>query len=170
MVRPNLNDLPSPSKLGEGFVLRAATRDDSIGLAETLTSAFPEDPWDADRVIRELIDAGDVDTCYVITHGGNIVATTSVQMREIGGNNGTIHWVGCRPGYFGNGFGKALIIACMHRFVELGFTQSNLSTDDHRLPAIRLYLSLGYVPDTSANESHEARWKAVMENLQADQT
>ena len=41
-----------------------------------------------------------------------------------------------------------------------------LQTDDFRLPAIRMYLKLGFTPVYEVEgEDHRARWSAVFERL-----
>jgi mycothiol synthase len=57
-----------------------------------------------------------------------------------------------------------VILAVLHHFRESGCTGAVLETDDHRLPAIRLYLSLGFLPQMVAPD-HPERWRAVFQAL-----
>jgi mycothiol synthase len=56
-------------------------------------------------------------------------------------------------------------LAVLHYLRERGFRAADLSTDDRRLPAIRTYLALGFVPvyltDEERFDDHEARWSAI---------
>jgi hypothetical protein len=53
-------------------------------------------------------------------------------------------------------------------FRDHGFAESLLNTDDFRLPAIALYLSLGFQPEFP-QEAHHARWSAIRTALEARQ-
>jgi len=50
--------------------------------------------------------------------------------------------------------------------VERGCREAILDTDDYRLPAIRTYLRLGFVPD-NLEADHAARWRTIDANLRA---
>jgi mycothiol synthase len=50
--------------------------------------------------------------------------------------------------------------------MQAGFRTIYLSTDDHRLPAMRVYLGLGFVPHLW-REDMPARWEAVQSRLAA---
>jgi len=51
-------------------------------------------------------------------------------------------------------------------FRDHGFAESLLNTDDFRLPAIAMYLSLGFQPE-HREEAHRARWSAIRVALEA---
>ena len=72
--------------------------------------------------------------------------------------------VGTHAGTRGLGAGRLVCLAALHSLQARGYKSVVLSTDDHRLPALKLYLSLGFEP-VYTHESHEARWKRVMAKL-----
>ena len=47
----------------------------------------------------------------------------------------------------GKGIGYTVCAAVTRSLVERGYSRIFLTTDDWRLPAIAIYLKLGYVPD-----------------------
>jgi len=49
---------------------------------------------------------------------------------------------------------------------EIGYADAWLSTDDHRLAAIRTYLALGFEP-VCTDASHAERWQIVRHKLKA---
>ena len=77
---------------------------------------------------------------------------------------GMLHYVGALKSHRGMGLGRAVSLAALYRMKEDGFTTAWLSTDDFRLPAIKTYLDLGFVP-LLVHENQRARWAAVFEKL-----
>ena len=61
-------------------------------------------------------------------------------------DNGLIHWVAVRPNYQGKGLGKA-VLACALEKLSLWHERAMLGTQSKRLPAIALYLDIGFLPD-----------------------
>jgi mycothiol synthase len=161
MRRPDLDDLPTAPT---GVDL--ATAEDAEGLARLLDAAFSEE-WDAARVHRELLDDPTVEAVYVIRDRELIVATASARLlpKDHPGA-GYLHWVASDPQVRGRGLGRAVTIAVLHRFAADGLTATVLETDDERLPAIRVYLAFGYVPQYP-DASHVDRWSKIFRALNA---
>lgn len=77
---------------------------------------------------------------------------------------GELGWVAVSPPHRGKRLSAAVSIAATRRLVAAGYRRVYLSTDDWRLPAIRTYLRIGYVPLLFAPDM-EGRWRAVAGNL-----
>jgi mycothiol synthase len=73
---------------------------------------------------------------------------------------GYLHMLGVMPHHRGKGLGAALVIGTLHYTRSEGLTTQRLLTDDWRLPAIRLYLDLGYDP-LWTDCSHPRRWRKI---------
>ena len=73
-------------------------------------------------------------------------------------------WVAASPAHTGKGLGKVVSAAATARLLGAGYRRIYLRTDDWRLPAIKVYLWLGYIPFLFAADM-ETRWEAVCENL-----
>ncbi|MDP9363358.1 MAG: GNAT family N-acetyltransferase, partial [Chloroflexota bacterium] len=71
------------------------------------------------------------------------------------------------PAHCGRGLGRAVTLATLHRFRELGRRDAVLETDPPRLPAIRLYLALGFRPEPFGPEDDDC-WRSVLAALGAD--
>ena len=170
MRRPDLAELPPlplPTDLPDGYALRLCEKGECASLAAVLDLAFPGDDWDVAKTNKNLLEAEDVRATFVIEHDGKIVATASVQMPPgaVSGT-GTVHWVGADPSQKGKRLGHLVTLAVLHRFIEEGCADANLSTDDARLPAIKTYLNLGFVPDYR-DETHPLRWSRIFQALAA---
>ena len=59
---------------------------------------------------------------------------------------GDIGWLACDPNHRGHGLGFFLTGCATARFLSAGYERIQLHTEAHRLPAIRTYLKLGYLP------------------------
>jgi len=77
---------------------------------------------------------------------------------------GRVHWLYILPGWQGQGVGRALLSFTLHRLAELGHNRAYLTTSTARLPALRLYMNYGFLPDL-AYEDTEAAWRRVAPGL-----
>lgn len=116
-----------------------------------------------DDIIR---NGGDYDPKHVLylSYKGEDVATATAVEKNIFPGEGWLRMVGTIPKARGKGIGRLICVAALHSLCERGYTSAVLSTDDERIPAIKLYLSLGFEPIFTHN-SHKKRWEAVFENL-----
>jgi len=60
--------------------------------------------------------------------------------------------------------GTIVSTAATRRLIEAGYRRIYLLTDDFRLPAIRIYLALGYAPLFHAPGMPE-RWQVVLQQI-----
>lgn len=165
MRRPDLTGLPVLPKLSD-LALRPARPGDEETLAALLRTAFDDDGWTAASVRPKLLDAADVNATYVITDRDIVVATASARLLpEAFPGAGYVHMVAARSDYAGRRLGYTVSLAVLLEFVLLGCQEAVLETDDPRLPAIKTYFRLGFLP-VLRDESHRARWAAVESALQ----
>ena len=68
------------------------------------------------------------------------------------------------PPHRGRRLSRVVCFEATRRLVAAGYREIYLSTDDWRLPAIRTYLDLGYVPLLCASDMDE-RWRLAARNL-----
>jgi mycothiol synthase len=78
---------------------------------------------------------------------------------------GELGWLAGDPAHAGRGLGLAVSAAVTARFIEAGYRNIHLYTEDWRLPALKTYLKLGYVPFLFSPEMPE-RWQAICVQLQ----
>jgi mycothiol synthase len=125
------------------------------------------DVWTSERALEVLINADDVKTTYVIEHNREIVATASARLLpQMYPNAGYVHYVAASPNHAGKKLGYLVSLATLYEFVRLGCTSAVLDTDDFRLPAVKTYLNLGFVP-YHTDDTHAERWSTVESNLEA---
>lgn len=156
--------------LAEGFVLRAATVEDAAALNVVLEAAFDE-PWGIDRTLSVLLAAPDVVRTWLITtSAGQLVATASERLLpdEYPGA-GYVHYVGALASVSGKRLGQIVTQRCLAGFAERGLEKAVLKTDDYRLPAVRTYLRIGFVPEYRSDEERSA-WSGVFKTIEARST
>lgn len=77
---------------------------------------------------------------------------------------GLVHMVGVAPDYRGRGLGRVITLLALRRLQERGFHEALVETEEVRVQALSLYLSLGFKP-LYRNRSDEKRWKKVMQEM-----
>ncbi len=161
MRRPSLDHLPPLPALTGYDALREAGDEDAAALTEVLSSAF-EQEWTVERVKAALLDAPDVAATFVVTSVGRPVATASARLApELYPASGYLHWVGVHADARGRQLGRVVSLATLRRFRDLGCRDAVLETDSPRLPAIRVYLGLGFVPEPRV-PAHETIWRDIL--------
>ena len=166
MRRPNLDALPNVPTLPAGSQLRVASPEDAPALAALLQSAFPEEVWTLERVQSALLEAPDVEETYLITRGYELLATASARIAPEFPRSGYLHWVAVAPSAQGQRLGFDISLAVLHHFAKRGCADAVLETDDSRLPAIKTYQNLGFVPEPR-HATHPERWTDVLAKLAA---
>jgi len=108
---------------------------------------------------------------FLIVHAADesLVATAMAlhnpsERHPLGGELG---WVAADSEHKGKGLGYCVCAAATARFLDAGYSDLYLRTDDFRLPAIKTYLKLGWIPFLFAPDMDE-RWRSVCRQLGLD--
>jgi predicted dehydrogenase/GNAT superfamily N-acetyltransferase len=162
MRNPDIENLP-PLDLPAGVTLQTHKEGEEKEWEELIKSAFGH-PFSFD-FLRTRGDYAPDHVLYLSKNGKKLATATAVENEAYPGE-GWFRMVGVHKDARGEGMGKLIALAALHALRERGFKSALLSTDDARIPAIRLYLSLGFRP-IFTHESHERRWNAVMKKIEA---
>ena len=162
MKRPDITDLP-PIVLKDGMEL--LHHREGCGMEEIWESVI-ESAFEHHYKFSFLIKAGDYKPEHVLylSHRGRIIATATAVESPTFPGVGWYRMVAVHKDAQGLGAGRIIGLAALHALRERGYTTAMLSTDDERLPAISMYLSLGFEPYCN-HESHEERWNKVLTAL-----
>ncbi len=175
MVRPHLDDLP-PLVIPDGYRLRTFQPGDETAWARIMeaTSGLGRE-WTVEKVRERMIDREqfEADGLFFATcdaEGDRPVASATAWRKAADEQEmGNVHMVCALDEHRGKGLGRLVSLAVLHYLRERGFRSADLSTDDWRVPAIRTYLGLGFVPvyltDAGRFDDHEARWSAIFAQL-----
>ena len=160
MRNPDITNLP-PLVLPEGFEIYH--HEENCGM-EAVWENIIESAFGTKFSFDFLVKAGDYNPEHVLylSHNGVPIATaTAVEHKDYPGE-GWYRMVGVKPEARGKGAGKMIGLAALYALRDRGYKSALLSTDDNRIPAICLYLSLGFKP-LYTHESHRERWEKVFE-------
>jgi len=164
MRRPHLDELLLLPPLPPGYTLTELREEQLIPVAALFRTAFEDASWTPERVHREFVAEVGVKKTFLISYAGSPVAAAAALVPEKSPETGMLHWVAADPAHRGKRLGYIVSLAVLHEFVRHGCRDAALLTDDPRLPAIKTYQNLGFVPEFR-DETHPGRWAAVAEEM-----
>ena len=150
-------------KLPASYELREYRHGDEQGWIDLLQfGSFLE--WTVERFLSFIANPEREEGSRLIVNEDRILAATFASREDIPGTIGALDFVVNHPEYRGIGLGRAVCTAVMKHLAKQSYESIVLYTDDWRLPAIGLYLSLGFVPQMT-REDMPSRWEAVTMQL-----
>jgi mycothiol synthase len=158
---------PPQVRLPQGYVLRQLRlpEDRSAYLALLHKAGFTQ--WD-DAQLAKTLQIALPGGYFVVEHTatGALVATAVAQHHGTDQHpfGAELGWVAADPEHKGKGLGWAVTAAATARMLAGGYTDVYLRTDDTRLPALKVYLDMGYRPLVFV-EGMAQRWEAVRKAL-----
>jgi len=132
----------------------------------TLMSCLDFEPWDEAKLaynMNRIIPEG----WFFATDSSHQIVATAMCLHNYSGRSpftGDVGWVACHPDHRSQGLGRCLCASVTRRFLEAGYTAIQLHTEYYRLPAIKTYLHLGYVPSIASPKTL-ALWEGVCAKL-----
>jgi len=157
-------DAPPSIHLPAGYALRTHRAEDTPRFYQVMALAgWPG--WDDARLrpwLGRILPQG----WFVIVcqERGQIVATAMALTSEAYPGGGELGWLASDPDHRGRGLGLVAAAAVTAWFIEAGRRPMHLYTEDYRLPALKTYLKLGYVPFLCQPEMGD-RWRTVCQQL-----
>jgi mycothiol synthase len=155
---PGLVEIP---ELPEGFGLRTYREGDWKGWVDACSDGLGTGGWSEQDFHEKILDMDGIHSegiFFIVDSDGQIVGTATGWLKP---GLGYVHMVGIRTDYRGKGLAKPLNAAVLKYLLEKGCVRIVLDTDDFRIPAIKAYLGLGFVPVLHDADMRE-RWLAVM--------
>jgi mycothiol synthase len=166
LVIPSLQKLPLVS-LPQGYFIRSF-RPGEEGLWNHLLDAAFDRPSGTTSFAEEMASDPIFEPeriKFLFTEEEELVATASAWHRPaFGARYGYLHWVGAHPEYRGRRLGYWVSLAAMHHASEEGRERMLLETSFGRLPALKLYLNLGFRP-VLTDSRHAENWRQVLAKL-----
>ena len=167
MVRPNLENLPE-LELPVGYGMRTYRTGDEVHWARIISDSFGGRERTAQDTENEITgrDVFVPDGLYFATHQGVPVGTACAWRQSVDEKDvGYVHMVGVVAEHTGHKLGKWVSLAVLSYFRDNNFKCSMLDTDDFRIPAIKTYLNLGFIPVYVEKEQPE-RWRNTFKKLE----
>lgn len=169
MIHPNLGAVASPPLpsgyrmrfYGEGDLavwLRIQAHDPFfVPTADTFADSMPGDAALLASRVRFLADPAGEDV-------GTVTAWSNDRLT--GWEIGQIHWVALVPVARGYGLAKPMVGAACALLHERGYREACLETNTRRIPALNLYLALGFQPFVRSEAERQA-WRSVAPQLRS---
>lgn len=110
----------------------------------------------------QLVDTLLPDGAAFVSCEGELVACAAACALEAHLPAATLSYVVALPQHRGKKLGQIVTLEVMARAISAGYDSMVLQTDDHRFPAVKTYLKLGFVPDLAASPDAAARWEAIL--------
>jgi GNAT superfamily N-acetyltransferase len=169
MTHPDLGAI-APLPLPAGFRLRFYSEGDLdvwlriqardpffVPTAETFAASMPGDTALLASRVMFLADPVGEDI-------GTVTAWSNDRLtgREIG----QIHWVALVPAARGQGLAKPMVGAACALLYQRGYREACLETNTRRIPALNLYLALGFEPFVRSEAERQA-WRRVASRLRS---
>lgn len=162
MRRNPLEDLPD-QQVPPGLELRTFRAGDEEAWAELMTGAIGD--WDEESTRQQFLsEPGVTPTAIFLLANGDKYVATATDKQLPASEVGYLHMVAVAPNYRGRRLGRLVSVAALRHMRARGCREAILDTDDYRLPAIRTYLALGFVPDI-VDADHPARWHRIEAEL-----
>ena len=159
MMHASLEALP-PLDLPKGMQLRSFQEDDDEAWSHIISVSFKR-PYDFNEHMKKDSAYQAERVLFVLVDGVFAATAAAWQVEKTPADTGYLHMVGALPEYKGRKLGYFISLAAMHKLRQEGFSRVSLNTDDFRLPAIKTYLSLGFVPDLLMHLSMPERWEKI---------
>lgn len=156
----NLEGLAVPS----GYQIRTYQKGDAQSWVEIIKSSFGAN---YNVKLDEILYSQEFDpkSLFFATYQDQPVGTVYAWLLFSEGHKvGYIHMLSVLPEHQGKKIGRLLILWALYYFKNRNVQEVIVDTDDIRLPAIRLYLDLGFEP-VYLEQSHKRRWKTIFEKL-----
>jgi mycothiol synthase len=170
-MRRSLDELP-PLEVAEGLRVERYRDGDDRAWLDLLNrndelrqpdAAGTPQPWTVPPW-RRPEQAIPLESVHFVRSGSKTLATACA-IEHATAPRWELGWVAADPSALGKGLGRLVALATLHFMRdELGADEAFLLTDDERLPAIRTYLRLGFVPEPRSDDE-AGRWDAVLEQM-----
>jgi mycothiol synthase len=154
---------PAVPAVPQGYALRQYEERDRASYWRLFTSVF--DTYCRLDDLRTAALPGAFHVAEDVASGNVVASAVAAEyLRDGHPDPGSLQWVMADSAHLGKGLGKAVVAAATADLARARYGRVYLSTDDWRLPAISMYLKLGWKPLLFAPDM-EDRWKTIFEQL-----
>ena len=155
--------VPPPTS---SFRLRSYQPGDEDSWVSLINTGDYGSDWDRPRFDEYILGPERKEGSRVVERDGVIVAATFASVQPDMDDMGRVDFVTSLPEYRGYGLGRLVCSAVVRYLIDKGYSRVILFTDDWRLPAIGLYLSMGFEPQMTRDDM-PGRWESIRRNLEA---
>jgi len=148
------------------YFLRNYNCDDQSALLKLMHLAGFTD-WDL-NILRQAMYLCVPDGFFLLIDKNTQKVVAAMMARHLSNSlhpfGGRIDWLAADPHYSGKGLGYIVSAAATNRLIEINYKNIYVTTDDHRLAAIKTFLKVGFVPNLFRDDMY-ARWEIIFQCL-----
>ena len=156
--------LVSDKPLPDGFSLRGYKHGDENSWISLLNCGDFDSQWDSERFQEYMTQDERLEGSSVILKDEIIVAATFASVQDSSKQVGRVDFVVSHPDFRGLGLGKVVLIEVLRFLQKKNYKTIMLYTDDWRIPALGMYLSLGFEPEITRHDMPD-RWDKIKNTL-----
>lgn len=159
MQRQNLEDIPQYT-LPAGYSMRFYRPGDELVWSNIWSRADDYEVYNVERFQTEF--SADLPSMaqrclFLLNPDGQEIATATAWWEEDNSALwGRLHWIAIIPEFQGQGLARPLLSAVLNLSRDLGYSRALLYTETVRIPAIKLYLDFGFLPNLDYAKAEEA--------------
>jgi mycothiol synthase len=157
---------PIDPRIPDRYFIRTYRPGDEDGFL-ALMAQMDFDSWAEEKLDYNISKALPAGWFFAVEIGSNEPVATAMCLHNYYGRfpfTGDLGWLACHATHRGKGLGFSLAASVTNRFHEAGYSKIQLRTEYYRLPAIKTYLKLGYVPYLYCHEVY-GLWEEICEKL-----
>jgi mycothiol synthase len=166
MVWPIERLPPVPqAALPGGYIGQACLESDRQAIRTLIASEWPEEE-ERQHVFDDVLPGG----AFLMIHAETGAPVATAIARHVAGREGDFPLVGTitevvvHPLHRGKGLGRAVTALAVVHLIEAGYRHTFLRVNGWRLPAIRCYLQLGFVP-LLIQDDLLPRWRRICDEI-----
>lgn len=151
----------------DGYDLRSYRPGDEAAWSALMNTGSLGD-WTVERTVKDLTGCAQFDPeslFLLMAADGSLAASACAWTKKPDERTtGTLHMVCVDPAHRGRRLSEVVCTAALHRFRQRGFARVDLSTEEWRPGAVKVYLQLGFRPVYS-HHTHADQWAKLRERL-----
>ncbi len=160
MYRPAGGVLPG-IELKPGFTLRRMRPGEEADWSYCCLNSFGIEDVSAEHFKSRMTDETvSPENIFYACFEDKPVGTATAQVKD---GEAFLHYIAVNGAYRGNGLATSLIVTVIKRHLSQGREGCYLTTDDFRIPAVKSYIRLGFLPVLWSDDARE-RWEKVLAN------
>ena len=156
--------MPEPV-LPPGYEVRGYLPGDEDRWVDLINTGEFGSDWDRARLDEFIRGPERAHGSRLVVSGDRIVAATFASAEPGPCDLGRVDFVVSDPEVRGLGLGRVVCTEVVRYVVDQGYPHVVLYTDDWRLPATGLYLSMGFEPQMTRSDM-TGRWRRVLDQLE----
>jgi mycothiol synthase len=153
----------------EGYILRTFKIEDLEAFRVLLQYAgFQFSSLQIQEIMSNCLPEG----CFVVENSSTKELVATMMARHLSSTRypfgGRIDWLATHPEYRGLGLGNICARSATNHLIKLGYENIWVTTDDERIPALKIFLSIGF--KAVLTEATKTRWAVIHKQLNSSLT